>query len=127
VSSSNPDHVRHYCVSQRQLLLELLSIAAPDSEIRRWTSSPEHFQQRKVSNQPTWRARILYVCSNADRGRYGNFAGSDAGSALEIYDRLNRGVHQSTPPLDQRGVTDLRVRANCLLLFIVMISVKPRD
>lgn len=125
--SGNPDYVRQYSSSQRQLLLELLRRAATDDQVRKWTSDPEHFWNRNTNNQPTWKARILYLCGKADRQRFGHFIVLDAESALEVYDRLNRGVHRVPPDFGRREITDLQIRADNLVLFVTMLSLETQN
>jgi hypothetical protein len=127
LDSANPDKVRQYCVSQRQLLLQLLREAAPDHVVREWTDAPEHFWNRNPDNQPTWKARLLFLCDQADRRDYGSFLVLDAGSALKIYDLLNKGVHKIEPNFSSHWIGHLRLRADNLLLFVLMLSVEARN
>lgn len=126
VASGNPDRVRQYCASMRQLLLELLRTAAPDTEIRKWTTDPRHYQELNPKNQPTWRARIEYLCNRADRRRYTHFVVRDAASALGVYRRLNKGVHAINAGFSSRQVTDLQIRSDNLILFVLLISIETR-
>lgn len=122
LNSQNPDRIRQYCASQRQLLLELLRVAAPDHAVKAWSDDAENFWSRNPKNQPTWQARLRFLCAQADRQDYGSFVVVDAESALKIYSLLNKGVHEVQAGFNSRQIGDLRLRADNLLLFVVMLS-----
>ncbi len=126
LTPSNPDRVRHYCTSCRQLLLELLPLAAPDEAVRGWTSDPEHYVNQNPKNRPTWQARILFLFERADLRQRGQFAISDARAAMAVYSRLNKGVHKLEPAFDSRQFTDLQIRGDNLLLFVLLVSIEAQ-
>lgn len=127
IASSNPDRVRHYCASQRELLLKVLLAAAPARALRQWSTEPHHYQNGKPSNEPTWRARLLYICHRASQAAYAHFVLTDATAALQIYGRLNKGVHSIDAGFTTRQLTDLQIRADNLILLVLLISIEANN
>lgn len=122
--SARYDAVRKYCACQRLVLLELLTLAAPSSRVRAWSSNPEHFRNRDPKCEPTWRARILYLCDKASRADYGHFVLTDIRAAWSVYGLLNKGVHATRTGFTQRQVRDLQIRSDNLILMALMISIE---
>lgn len=122
--SARHDAVRKYCACQRQVLLELLTLAAPTPRVRAWSSNPEHFRDRNPKNEPTWTARILYLCERASRADYGHFVLTDVRAARSVYDRLNRGVHATSAGFTRRQILDLQIRSDNLILLALRISIE---
>ena len=57
LDSNNPDNVRHFVTSLRELLTHVMHALSPDEEVRNWTKDPLHFHE----NNPTRRARLLFI------------------------------------------------------------------
>jgi Predicted pPIWI-associating nuclease len=64
LTSANPDHVRHFATSLRELFTQVLHALAPDDKVRVWSNRPEYYDH----NRPTRKARLNYIFRNYSRG-----------------------------------------------------------
>lgn len=61
-SSSNPDRVRHFATSLRELLTHVMHQLSPDDELRAWSSSADDF-----ANNPR-KARLRFIARGINHG-----------------------------------------------------------
>ena len=121
--SNEHDAVRKYCSSMRALLEQVLLDAAPNEAVEAWSSDPSYFNAR-AGGAPNWRGRLAYLCERALRKGHSHFVMTDTEAAIKIWKLLNRGVHQVPSRLTSRQLGDLRIRSNCLLVMVLMISIE---
>lgn len=92
--------------------------------MRAWTRDPEHFWGGNPNNEPTWKARILYLCHKASRADYGHFVLTDVRAAWSVYELLNKGVHAIRADFTQREILDLQIRSDNLIFLALQLSIE---
>jgi Predicted pPIWI-associating nuclease len=118
LDSRNPDRVRHALVSLRELLTRVLHALSPDAAIKSWSTSDSDF----VRGRPTRRTRLLFVARHADSGPLSRFLRADVASATELFEVLNRGVHEADTGLSDDQARLVRSRAGHILLFLFELA-----
>ena len=118
LDSSNPDHVRHFATSLRELFTHVLHRLAPDEMVRQWSANPEHFSD----NRPTRRARLLFICRDINYGPFIDFLKKDIAAVLEFTKLFQRGTHEVTAPYTEEQLVALRSRMESVLRFLIEIS-----
>lgn len=115
---SNPDKVRHFLISLRELWSHLLRKIAPDRNVRDWVPKDEEKLLRE--GKPTRRARVLYVCRDLNDGALTRFVDSDAQAFEEFFLVLHR-IHELNPDFSDQQLRALQVRSDSYLTYILQI------
>jgi predicted ABC-type ATPase len=118
LSSTNPDRVRHFSISLRELFTQVLDQLAPDHEIKEWTSLPEHYRNGK----PTRKTRLLYICRFINQKPLVRFVEKDIDAAVEFMNLFQRGTHAVDAQYTAAQLTALEVRMDSTLRFIFEVS-----
>lgn len=116
--SDNPDRIRHFTTSLRELFTHILHQLAPDDKVRAWSTAPGHFSD----GRPTRRARLLFVCKPVDHGPFHQFVDKDVAAVLEILDLFQRGTHEMTTPFSQAQLAALKVRMESAIRLMLELS-----
>jgi hypothetical protein len=117
LDSANPDHVRHFAVSLRELFTHVLHALSPDDKIRTWSTAPEHYDKGK----PTRRARLLYICRILNQEPFSTFLEKDIEAGLEFLKLFQRGTHEVVPKYTDIQLRIMLVRMESLLRFLLEI------
>lgn len=117
LTSDNPDRVRHFAISLRELFGHVLHALAPDNEIRMWSSSPDHYYNSK----PTRKARLLYICRTLNHGPFTKFVEKDIEAVLEFLQLFQRGTHEITVPYTNEQLIAMLVRMESTLRYLLEI------
>lgn len=120
LNSTNPDRVRHFSISLRELFTQVLDQLAPDNEIQEWSSSPEHYSK----GRPTRKARLLYICRHINQKPLVTFVEKDIDAAVEFMKLFQRGTHAVDALYTPAQLTALEVRMDSTLRFIFEVSQK---
>ena len=126
LNSDNPDRVRHFVISMRELLTHVLHMLSPDTEVRKWTSSPECYKDGDPKKPPTRRGRLQFICRNIAHGPFSSFIDKDVTALLEFIDLFQRGTHEITAPYTQSQLQALKIRAESAIRYIIEISRSSR-
>lgn len=118
LKSNNPDRVRHFIVSLRELFTQILHHLAPDNEVRKWSSLPEHFS----NGCPTRRARLRFICRNIDHDSFCSFIDADVAAALEFTKLFEKGTHKVDSSFTPEQLSAIKIRAESSILFLLEIS-----
>ena len=105
LASNNPDRVRHFLVSGRELLTQILHARAPDEAVKAFTNDPDHFKD----GRPTRAARLLYMARNVNHGPMTVFLKKDVAALLALIDVFQR-VHEALPSFSEGQLRILRLR-----------------
>jgi hypothetical protein len=117
LTSDNPDRVRHFAISLRELFGHVLHALAPDNEIRIWSSLPDHYYNSK----PTRKARLLYICRTLNHGPFTKFVEKDIEAVLEFLQLFQRGTHEITVPYTNEQLIAMLVRMESTLRYLLEI------
>ncbi|MDD4201969.1 MAG: hypothetical protein PHQ52_00690 [Candidatus Omnitrophica bacterium] len=120
LASNNPDRVRHFCVSIRELFTHLLHSLAPTKKVEKWSSEPQYYQ----NNKPTRKARIEYICRNIKTGKLEHFVSTDVTSSLAFIDLFQGGTHKVRHSFDKKQLQALQVKAEGTLNYLIEIAKK---
>jgi len=117
--SPNPDRLRQACASQRELVMHVVHLLAPDEAVREWTTSPDDFDE---NGRPKRKTRLHFIARKVNQDRFSAFLRKDLAAALEAIDVLNGGVHGLDPPLSDAQTRLLMLRVDHLLAFLLEVS-----
>lgn len=118
LESTNPDSVRHFITSLRELLTQVMHAMAPDDQVRAWSKAPEHYHE----NRPTRRARLLYVCREINHKPFNTFLEKDIDSVLSSFEMFQQGTHQIEAPFSKPQLRALKLRAESTIRFLIDLS-----
>lgn len=99
--SENPEKVRHFSISSRELLTHVMHTLSPDDDVRRWSNSESDFH----NGRPTRRARLKYICRSVNERSFERFLDADIKATLEFFELLQSGTHGT-----QSHYTDSQLR-----------------
>jgi hypothetical protein len=116
--STNPDKVRHTCISLRELCAHALRILAPDSAIRAWSQDPSCYHE----GRPTRRARVMYLYESIQSPALKKFIDADISLALELFNLLNKGTHVANLEIAEEQTAILLSRAEGVLLVLLKLA-----
>jgi|GEM_PF-1530525 len=122
LDSENPDRARHLATSLRELFTHVLHLLAPDAEVQKWSTKPEHYHE----NRPTRKARLLYICRNINSGPFSGFVEKDIDVVLEFVQLFQRGTHEILIPYTPDQLLALKVRMEGVIRFLIEISKTDR-
>jgi hypothetical protein len=117
LESSNPDKVRHFATSLRELFTHVLHALSPDEKIKKWSNSPEHYDKGK----PTRRARLRYICRSLDYELFSDFLEKDIDAVVEFLKLFQRGTHEIIPPYTDFQLKIMLVRMESALRLLLEI------
>lgn len=117
LESKNPDKVRHFATSLRELFTHVLHILSPDNKVKNWSNSPEHYDKGK----PTRRARLLYICRSLNYDPFSDFLDKDINTVLEFLNLFQRGTHEIIPIYTDFQLKIMLVRMESTLRFLLEI------
>jgi hypothetical protein len=118
LTSTNPDRIRHFSASFRELLTHVLHMLAPDEEIRTWSTSPQDF----AKGRPTRKARLRYICRDINHEPFEEFVNKDIEAVLEFFQLFHRGTHTIAARFTNRQLKALHVRVESAMRFLIEIS-----
>jgi hypothetical protein len=118
IGSTNPDKVRHFTASLRELVREVMHRLAPDQEIKRWNSNPALYHQ----GRPTRKARLQYICRSIDQPIYKDFVAIDYKVFIQTIDGFNKGTHLSEADFTKEQLDSMETRTAQALLFLLRIG-----
>lgn len=111
----NPDRVRHFSISTRELITQVLHSLAPDERIREWSSESAHYDK----GRPTRRARILYICREISAAPYADLVDDVVRGALAKMALLQKGTHGVNPSIAERQAAALQLSIGGDLLLLI--------
>jgi len=123
LSSDNPDAVRHFSISSRELLTQIIHKLSPDDEVKLWSNLPEHYH----NGRPTRKARLLFICRRINNGQFRNFVEKDIDTLLTCIDIFQEGTHAINTPLTLFQLETLKNRVDSSIRFLLRIWQETRD
>jgi hypothetical protein len=117
LNSTNPDRVRHFATSLRELFTHVLHTLAPDNEVKSWSNSPEHFDKGKL----TRRARLLYICHTLNQDEFSDFVEKDIATVLAFLQLFQQGTHQVTARYSDLQLNIMLLRMESAIRFLLEI------
>ncbi|MDP2208561.1 MAG: hypothetical protein Q8K98_07280 [Bacteroidota bacterium] len=121
LQSDNPDRVRHFTSSLRELHTHVMHKLSPDHELKNWSNAPEHYDEK---GNPTRRARLLYICREINHEPFTRFVKKDIDASLSFIDLFQRGTHEVQAPFSSTQLSLMQTRAEGSLRFLLEITMK---
>lgn len=118
-ASNNPDRMRHTITSSREVLTALLHRLAPDEEVKRWSTSADHFTK---DGKLIRRARLLYICRSINHPPFSDYVQNDVATMLSVIDLMQRGTHHIGPPFTEEQLAALKAAIENMLRQILEIA-----
>ena len=115
---TNPDRVRHFLSSQRELWNHLLRILAPDEQVHGWI--PKDSKDMLHKGKPTRKARILYICRALNHDSLSEFIETDTRALMTFVDFFNR-IHQLELKLSDEQLRALQLRTDSWLTYVLQV------
>jgi hypothetical protein len=104
IERAGADWARQALISFRELVMHLLHILAPDSDMAGW-AQPHHYDKGK----PTRHARLEFIFRDVDEGDFADFMKMDYKTAIKLFDLLNK-IHKKELELTEPQFRVLRYR-----------------
>lgn len=120
LESRNPDRVRHFSISIRELITHVLNTLAPNNEVKKWSTSEEHLHEGK----PTRKARILYICREIKTENFEKYVNADVNSMIEFINLFQEGSHAIKASFTEKQLIAMRTKAESTLKFLLEIADK---
>lgn len=118
LESDNPDRLRHFSISMRELFTHILHILSPDQDVRTWDSSNELYHDGK----PTRRARLLYICRHVNQPPLESFFKKDIEATLELINFFQSGTHGVEISFSLDQALALRLKMEGAIRFMLEVS-----
>ena len=116
--SDNPDKIRHYCISIRELFTHIINDLAPDDKIKEWTQDPKLYN----NNAPTKKARILYIFRELNNDQFLSSIEENINFFLNIIEILNKGTHELFSSFNDEKIVFIEIKIEYLLRIIANLE-----
>lgn len=116
--SDNPDRVRHFSVSLRELFTKVIHSLAPDHKIKLWTSHKDYFHD----GNPTRRARLNYICRNINNGKLEEFVEKDIVELLSFLDLFQDCTHEIKSGITENQLVAMQCRAESAIKYLIIVG-----
>ncbi len=115
LNSTNPDRVRHFTTSLRELFTHVLHILSPNDEITKWSTDPNHY----ANNKPTRRARLLYISRAINHDSFTKFLKTDVDSVLSFINLFQGSTHSIKSTLTKKQLDTMLTRMESTLTYLI--------
>ena len=115
IYSQNPDHLRHFASSHRELSTHILHLLAPNDQVKEWTKDPNHFDK---DGKPTRKARLKYISRNHKNKTFVDFLIKDFENQMAL---LNADEHRESQEYTEQELNALHMRFLSMLGFFMQI------
>ncbi|MCK4394012.1 hypothetical protein KAX17_14010 [Candidatus Bipolaricaulota bacterium] len=118
LSSQNPERVRHFSTSMRELFTQVIHRLAPNKEIEKWSTNESDYN----NGRPTRSARIRYICREIDQPPFDDFVKFDVKSTLELANLFQKGTHAPKSTYTEGQLQAMRVLMENSIRSLIVIS-----
>jgi hypothetical protein len=118
LNSSNPDKIRHFNISLRELFTQVLHKLAPDEEIKSWSNATEDFH----NGQPKRETRLRYIFRGISDECLNNLIKKNISFTLESLDFLNKCTHKPKTNLNDTQLKGIMITIELLISQLIEIS-----
>jgi len=113
--SDNPDRVRHFSVSFRELFTHIMHSVAPDKEIEAWSSDESLFHK----GRPTRKARLKYITRGLDSHSFQKYLYATIEATDEFLNLFQRGTHAVDSGYTQSQLDAMRIQADATIRLLI--------
>jgi hypothetical protein len=118
LASDNPDRIRHFGTSLRELFTQVIHALAPNNEIKLWTSRKDYFKD----GNPTRKARLNYICRNISNETFEEFIDKDITALLALLDLFENCTHEVKSKITEIQLLAMQCRAESTIKYLITIS-----
>lgn len=115
LASNNPDRVRHFTISYRELLTHVLHKLSPDEEVSAWSNSPNDYADGRLTRD----ARLRFITRGINHGPLTDFFKKDIAAMVAVFNVFNGGTHAATSSHTEAQLLALKTKAELTLLFLL--------
>ncbi|MET8519509.1 hypothetical protein [Nocardioides sp. NPDC004968] len=116
LSPSNPDAARHFCTSARELMIEMLNIAAPDPDVL----AADPTCDTRDNGEVTRKAKVKYLVNR--RGvtdvSITDLVEADQDNVVTLFRTFNQGTHGQAGRFDITQLNAVRQRVESAVSFV---------
>lgn len=116
--SGNPEKVRHFSVSLRELFTHIMHSAAPNDEIKAWSCEESLFHNGK----PTRKARLKYITRNLDSPKFEKYLDATIKATNEFLDLFQRGIHAVDSGYTESQLDVMKIQADATIRLLLSAS-----
>src|SRR5205085_10139156 len=116
--STNPDRVRHFATSLRELMTYVIHKLSPDEELRAWSTSAEDF----FNHRPTRKARLRFIARKVAHGPFTDFVQKDIEATLAVFSLFHAGTHAINSELTEAQLTALQAKVESAIYFMLVTA-----
>lgn len=114
-ASDNPDKARQTIASLRELMTHLLHRLSPDEEIKKWSTKPEHY----VNKRPTRACRLEYIFRDCRGSSIQSYIDNEVKFTRDFFDLLNNGTHSLDTKLTENDLRYAIYKTESLILLLL--------
>lgn len=115
---NNPDKIRHFSTSLRELFTHVIHHLSPNDKIKKWSEDPSYYFNKK----PTRKARLLYICRGINHDSFTDFIESDIDSVLSFINLFQGGTHGIKSKLTDNQLNAMLLRMESTLTYLIKIG-----
>lgn len=116
--SDNPDKVRHFGTSLRELFTQVIQSLAPTAEIEAWTQEEKYFHK----GRPTRNARLHYICRNINNETFKIFIEKDIDALIAFLDLFQECTHSVKSKMTEKQLFAMQSRAESAVVYLISIG-----
>lgn len=119
LNPGNPDAARHFCISSREIITEILDAKAPNADV--FARFPNC--QTTEDGTPTRRVKIRYCLDSYGRANemLENFIDANIENVLLLFKELNTGAHGPAGKFSLQQLISIKTRVADAILFMCEI------
>jgi len=118
IDSKQPDSIRHFATSTRELFTQILHSLAPDKKVEAWDKDPELY----YDGRPTREARLLYICREINENSMKDFIKKDVSSIIAVVKLFNEQTHKIKSDLSPKQIIALKVKTETTLKYLIQVG-----
>lgn len=120
LTSDNPDRVRHFSASVRELMTNVLHHLSPDDKVKKWSSNPSFYKDGRLTRE----ARLMYICRDINIGPFQKFVQKDVAATIEFINLFHEGTHKVKSSFTEKQLLTLKAKAESTLNFLMEIGLR---
>lgn len=113
--SENPDRARQTIASLRELSTHILHLLAPDAEVLKWVTKPEHVDR----GRPTRPGRIEYIFRKCVGTSIEPFIKNEVQNIQTLFGWLNEGTHSLNASFNEDALMFVICKTECYILLLL--------
>lgn len=120
LDGDNPDFIRHFITSLRELYTHVLNMLSPEAEFKAWNRNPDYLS----NGRPTREGRLQYIIRNlgGSKTEFRKFMAFDVKSTLELIGIFQGGIHGINSSLTKAQLIAIKIKAGTILQAMLEIE-----